>query len=105
VETEDDARLAWAAGWRTFRAMHAAEQPESAEVLCPASKEAGYRTQCVRCQLCKGTQSEAKSVAIYAHGQKLHFFRNAEIAFAPITRAFDSHLPDSTDVSVSAGVA
>lgn len=38
------------------------------EVLCPASEEAGKRTQCIRCLLCAGAETQAKSVAIVVHG-------------------------------------
>ena len=38
------------------------------EILCPASKEAGYRTTCDSCKLCSGSNISAKSIAIVAHG-------------------------------------
>ena len=39
------------------------------EFVCPASDEAGHRTTCQRCALCRGQQSPARSVAIYVHGK------------------------------------
>lgn len=38
------------------------------EVLCPASKEAGYKSTCNDCMLCKGSSIKAKSICIVAHG-------------------------------------
>ena len=38
------------------------------EILCPASEEAGKRTQCASCLLCGGASVKAKSIAIVAHG-------------------------------------
>lgn len=38
------------------------------EILCPASKEAGSKVQCLDCGLCAGQTIKAKSIAIPAHG-------------------------------------
>ena len=39
-----------------------------AEVSCPASKEAGEKTQCAKCLLCSGTSSNSwKAIAIIQH--------------------------------------
>jgi hypothetical protein len=39
------------------------------EALCPASKEAGYKSTCDKCKLCAGSSLKAaKSIAIVAHG-------------------------------------
>jgi hypothetical protein len=44
------------------------------EVLCPASKEAGYKATCETCLLCAGTSVKAKSIAIPVHGSgAVHF--------------------------------
>jgi hypothetical protein len=58
-------------GWRTFRIRRSTDDPliAPAEFVCPASDEAGHRTTCQRCQLCRGTSSPARSVAIVAHGK------------------------------------
>lgn len=68
VENIEQAKKAWARGERTFRIVSSVEDITSNEVLCPASKEAGYRTDCAKCGLCKGTSSKAKSIAIPSHG-------------------------------------
>ena len=64
-----EARMHWALGSRTFRVIDAVEQVDKIkEILCPASKEAGRRVQCVKCQLCSGLASSSKkSIAIVAH--------------------------------------
>ena len=57
----------WSAGRRTFRAIaNIGELDKNNEVLCPASKEAGFRTQCADCKLCRGSV-KAKSIAIVEH--------------------------------------
>jgi hypothetical protein len=69
VEDIETARAHWAAGRRTFRVItDLGELDTTNEVLCPASKEAGRRTTCVKCRLCAGTATKSpKSVAIPAH--------------------------------------
>jgi len=63
------AQRAWDSGARTFRVVGAvADVVREREVLCPASEEAGKRTQCARCLLCGGAQVKAKSIAIVVHG-------------------------------------
>jgi hypothetical protein len=66
VESEDDARAAWALGWRTFRGRPENGAPiPGAEIDCPAD----YRdVQCVKCGLCKGASLQARSIAIPVHG-------------------------------------
>jgi len=56
-----------AAGWRTFR-VSASLTPLTNEILCPASKEAGNKTQCAQCGLCAGTSKQAKNIYIPVHG-------------------------------------
>lgn len=57
-------------GWRTFR-VRGAQDPllPGLEAICPASDEAGHRTTCQRCQLCRGNNRPARSIAIVAHGK------------------------------------
>ena len=63
------AQVAWSHGARTFRVIaDPRELVRGREVLCPASEEAGHRTQCIRCLLCAGAETRAKSVAIVVHG-------------------------------------
>jgi hypothetical protein len=66
VESEEDARAAWALGWRTFRGRPEDGAPlKGLEIDCPAD----YRdVQCVKCQLCKGTSLKARSITIPVHG-------------------------------------
>jgi hypothetical protein len=69
VDSEAAARAAWADGARTFRVVGSvADVVKGAEVLCPASDEAGKRTTCAECKLCGGAAVRAKSIAIVAHG-------------------------------------
>ena len=62
------AQAAWANGHRTFRVIDSMDDMDANEVLCPASKEAGERTNCENCGLCAGSSIKAKSIAIVAHG-------------------------------------
>lgn len=69
ADSHQQASRAWTSGYRTFRIVKdVADIDRQHEVLCPASKEAGYRTTCEHCKLCSGTSIKAKSVAIPAHG-------------------------------------
>ena len=69
ADSLSDAQRAWEANLRTFRVVSSvAEVVKGREVLCPASEEAGMRTQCERCLLCGGAGVRAKSIAIVAHG-------------------------------------
>lgn len=64
------AQNAWAKGERTFRVIKSLDSiVRGQEILCPASEEAGKRSECAKCKLCSGTSSNSpKSVAIVAHG-------------------------------------
>jgi hypothetical protein len=64
-ETPADRSLARSRGWRTFRI---ADRPEQGEILCPASDEAGKRTSCDRCSLCKGSHPTMRDIYIPPHG-------------------------------------
>jgi hypothetical protein len=69
VESEEQARAAWASGWRTFRGVspEGAESAgvKSAEIQCPTETR---DVQCVSCGLCKGASLQAKSITIPVHG-------------------------------------
>lgn len=70
VDSEAEAVEARLSGWRTFR-VRAADAPimSGAEVVCPASEEAGKRTTCSACKACGGTSAKARaSITIIAHG-------------------------------------
>lgn len=68
ADNAQQAKQAWERGERTFRVVSTTDSLMSNEVLCPASDEAGNRTQCASCKLCGGNSKQAKSVAIVAHG-------------------------------------
>ena len=69
ADNEAQAYDAWDKGERTFRVVsHVDALIKGKEILCPASEEAGARTQCNACKLCGGNSIKAKSVAIVAHG-------------------------------------
>ena len=44
------------------------------ETICPASDEGGHVTTCDDCELCSGLHKNAKSIAIFAHGQRIKWF-------------------------------
>jgi hypothetical protein len=68
-------------GWRTFRVRTAAEPLQAREVICPASKEAGLKTNCAACVACGGHGAKAKvDIAIVAHGS------------ASVTKAFNARV-------------
>lgn len=65
VDTPEEREEARAAGWRTF---HVGGEDE-ADIICPASREGGYRSHCDRCMLCMGTARGAlRSIRIALHG-------------------------------------
>lgn len=65
----EQARGAWSIGYRTFRVIKSvSDVVKGAEIICPASKEAGFKTTCNACGLCGGAQVKAKSIAIVDHG-------------------------------------
>jgi len=63
-----DMEEARAAGWRTFRVRRAEEPLQAREVICPASAEAGFKTNCATCQACKGADGRRGTIAIVVHG-------------------------------------
>jgi hypothetical protein len=67
VDSAAAAAHAHALGWRTFRIRTAEEPIRVGEITCPAADEAGQRTTCARCALCKGTALRAKSITIIQH--------------------------------------
>ena len=64
--------VAQAQGWRTFRTVKDVSELQDNEILCPASKEGGYKSTCEKCGLCngkKGPDDHRKNIAIVAHGR------------------------------------
>lgn len=69
ADTKAQAEIAWNEGKRTFRVIKATHEIVTGrEILCPASKEAGFKTTCNSCGLCGGSSVKAKSIAIVDHG-------------------------------------
>jgi hypothetical protein len=70
VDTPAEFVAAKALGWRTFRIRAEGTELFPREIVCPASDEAGKRTQCERCLLCSGTYDgdPRKDIAIFPHG-------------------------------------
>jgi hypothetical protein len=70
VHTAEQRKAAKAKGYRTFRIITDVQDVQKGEILCPASKEAGERTNCAKCGLCsgsKGNDDRRKDVAIVVH--------------------------------------
>jgi hypothetical protein len=99
VDNEAELREAWSWGWRTFRVRASGDElvaprfrthvgaPKvlAGEIVCPASDEADHLTTCDRCQLCRGNNRPARSIAIIAHGHNgalIAFYRNRAAAEA-----------------------
>jgi hypothetical protein len=77
VESAGEVLEAQALGWRTFRTRLGSEDPLPNEIVCPASNEAGHRTTCSACGLCRGrARGNARSIVIAAHGNRVAFFRD-----------------------------
>jgi hypothetical protein len=76
ADTPAEGFAARAQGWRTFR-IRLADEPVAArlEFVCPASEEAGAKTDCASCKACMGSSAKAKaSPVIAAHGAKKRRF-------------------------------
>ena len=73
-----DHQRATAAGWRTFRVRTASSPLLERERVCPASTEAGARTECAACRACSGTAGRGHSnITIIAHGAQARAFKEA----------------------------
>tara|TARA_R110000796_G_scaffold96136_3_gene201701 strand:- start:12562 stop:13305 length:744 start_codon:yes stop_codon:yes gene_type:complete len=71
VHSEKERQAAKRKGFRTFRIISSVSEVNTGEILCPASKEAGAKTDCNTCNLCMGDNHKkglrARDVAIVAH--------------------------------------
>jgi hypothetical protein len=65
VSNIEDKKKANKLGWRTFRIIQNANEILPDEVVCPAQT---HNVQCINCGLCRGRSSNAKNVAVIAHG-------------------------------------
>jgi hypothetical protein len=71
TDTPAELERARALGYRSFRVRTASEPLSSREIACPASEEAGKKTNCDSCKACGGLNAKARvDVAIIAHGVK-----------------------------------
>jgi hypothetical protein len=65
ADTPDDVAHARQLGYRSFRV---GDEKLQGEVLCPASKEAGKKLQCIDCGACGGADGRNSSIYIPLHG-------------------------------------
>jgi hypothetical protein len=69
VDTPEERADANGLGFRTFRVRRSSDPALDREVVCPASREAGFRTTCDKCRACGGRSAKAKAdIVIVAHG-------------------------------------
>lgn len=76
VDTPEEADKADALGLGYFRVKRADEPTRDGEIVCPASAERGYSTNCASCRMCDGRQG--KRVVINAHGTGAQFVRTVK---------------------------
>lgn len=50
-----------------FRSFIATDKPIKTAVVCPASKEAGFKSTCEKCGLCSGSRKGTKNIVILEH--------------------------------------
>ena len=64
-------------GFRTFRVRPSGDDTRlQREVVCPASREAGFKTVCAACKACGGNAAKAKAhVVITSHGMRATNFK------------------------------
>ena len=74
-DTAKEREIAKSLGNRTFRQGKSIDDIAPDEVLCPASKEGGFRTTCDNCLLCTGNTKKAKDVYIVSHGPRSGNYR------------------------------
>jgi hypothetical protein len=69
VDTTKEYNTALNRGWRTFRVRLDDDPIKENEFMCPASKEAGVKSNCSKCNACSGLSSKMKKTpVIIAHG-------------------------------------
>ncbi len=84
ADSKRDAITAHAQGYRTFRVIPVQVWKEKErgellanEIICPATPEGGNKSTCNDCGLCNGMQSNAKSIAVVAHGASRNKIRGS----------------------------
>lgn len=75
VDTPEEADKAEALGLGYFRVKQADEPVREGEVVCPASAERSYVSDCASCRMCDG--HSGKRVVINAHGTGAQFVRTS----------------------------
>jgi hypothetical protein len=68
VDSEGEAAAAKLKGFRYFRVKTSTSAKLPKEVTCPASEEAGKKTNCAACTACRGTNGLKSNIVIDAHG-------------------------------------
>ena len=69
ADSPEDREDAKAMGFRTFRVRAFGDPTLENEVVCPASAEAGKKTNCATCAACGGNASKARAdIVITVHG-------------------------------------
>lgn len=69
ADSDEEARVAQALGWRTFRVKNDTDPATADEITCPASAEAGHKVQCAQCLACGGNNERNSSqIVINVHG-------------------------------------
>lgn len=77
ADDAEEATLAQAMGWRTFRVRTQDEPTLPKEFVCPASAEAGRKVTCAQCRACDGNKTYRKgNPVIIAHGSLASRFVN-----------------------------
>lgn len=64
THNEGQANMAQKIGFRSFIAT---DKPLAGAVVCPASKEAGFKSTCEKCGLCSGQRKGTKNIQILEH--------------------------------------
>jgi hypothetical protein len=78
-DSETDYAHAKLLGFRAFRVRRQLDAKLPGEVTCPASAEAGKRTNCNACRACGGLSAKAKAdIVIVAHGTPAANFERAQ---------------------------
>ena len=75
VDNSEEAEAASSKGWRYFRVTNETQPKIKGEVVCPASEEAGKKTECAACLACNGATRKGLGIVINAHGSRSNNFK------------------------------